>query len=219
MYRRTLLLGAAAGVFCPVGLTAAAADGTASRVFRILRGGKDIGRHMLTARRTADTLEITIEIAIRVRFLGITAYRYEMTNREVWQDGALLTLDSETNDDGTDDRLTIRREGDALAVDGLRYSGRQPLQAVTTTYYAPAFLERRPWLSSQSGEPLQVSSAPIAGEPGAVQLSGEIDSVLIYDDRGEWVGCRFDASGELATYEVIEETGAIAAMWRAEAQA
>ncbi|MEL7346624.1 MAG: DUF6134 family protein [Pseudomonadota bacterium] len=201
-------------------LTARADEG-AKTVFRILRGDKDIGRHSLTARRDGNRFEMDIDIDIRVKFLGITAYRYAMTNREVWEGGQIISVDSTTDDDGTDEQVVMRRDGDALTVEGSAFSGRAPVTAVTTTYYTPTFIDRRPWLSSQSGKRIDFKVDRVAGEgvPGttaAFQLSGQINSRLIYSAAGEWIGCEFDAQGEPGRYEMLEE-GNIAALWRAAA--
>lgn len=205
--RRGLLIGAAALAAAPPALAAE----SASRRFRILRNGSDIGRHALDARLTEDGFSIGIDIDIRVRVLGITAYRYTLTNREVWKDGRLVSLESRTDDDGTRERATVTREGDRLAIDGTGYSGTAPLEAVTTSYYTTRFHDRRPWISTQSGKPLSVSIAARSDE--RFKVTGDLTTLLIYDDRGEWVGCEFDAGGEPARYELADGTGAIAALW------
>ncbi|MGF1501973.1 MAG: DUF6134 family protein [Paracoccaceae bacterium] len=187
------------------------ADGAARRSFKILRDGSDIGRHTLSARRTADAFEIRIEIDIAVKFLGITAYRYELENTERWQGGQILSIDSRANDDGDREYVKISRGGDALEIDGSGYSGSGPLGAATTSYYAKPFLERRPWISTQSGKLLEISTAREA--TGRYQVTGELTTELFYDDRGEWMGSEFDAGGERARYEVLEDVGQIAALW------
>ncbi|MEO1469310.1 MAG: DUF6134 family protein [Pseudomonadota bacterium] len=216
-------LAAGGGVGVGGGFTGQAlADGSAGearRVFRILRAGRDIGRHVLTARHGADGFEIDIDIDIVVRVLGIAAYRYEMSVRERWADGALASLDSRTNDDGDEDFARIRRAGDVLEIDGSGFQGTRPGDGVATTYYTRAFLERRPWISSQTGRPVEIAPRPLSGEPDAFEIGGDLGNVLIYDAAGEWTGCRFDAGGEPARYEVIEDTGGVAALWRASAPA
>lgn len=205
--RRCFLAGAAAAGF----VRPALADGPAVRRFRILRGGDDIGRHALNARLTDRGFEIDIDIDIRVRVFGITAYRYELTNREVWSGGRLVSLSSTTNDDGDRAEVRLTRSGDRLEIDGSAYSGTVGADAATTSYFTPAFLERRPWLSTQSGKPLTVETASRGG--GRWQVTGDLTTTLIYDDRGEWMGSEFDAEGERASYEVIEDSGRIAALW------
>lgn len=218
MRRRDLIIGGM-GAAAFARTAAARADGGARRVFRIVRGGSDIGRHTLDARVNANgDFEVAIEIDIEVRVVVglVSAYSYRMSNREVWRDRRIVSVDSETDDDGTEEFCRIRRGDGALRVEGTAFTGTQPLSAVTTTYYAPEFVERRPWISSQSGKPLSVAADPVSGEPRTWRITGDIsvETVLGYNDRGEWDVCRFDARGETVRYEVIEDTGNIAELWR-----
>ncbi|MEM6973409.1 MAG: DUF6134 family protein [Pseudomonadota bacterium] len=219
MHRRTLMtalpvaaLSAALPVFRPA---RAQAEATALREFRVLRAGRDIGRHRLSARQDADGFALDIDIELVVRVLGIAAYRYEMSVAERWSGGQLVRLDSKTNDDGTDDFVRIQREGEGLAVDGSGFSGTQPGEAVATTYHSVDLMQRRPWLSSQSGKPIAIDPRPVAGEAGAFAMGGELGNVLIYDSAGDWSGCRFDAGGEPAEYALSEASGSIAGLWQA----
>lgn len=210
MLRRSFLIGTAAAV--AVGTTEARAAET-RRTFRILRGGDDIGRHSLAARLTDGVFEIDIDIDIRVTLLGFTAYSYTLTNRERWRDGTILSVDSQTDDDGDAAYARIRGSVDGLEIDGSGYSGRVRREAVTTSYFATEFLTRRPWISSQSGKPLDIA-VPEKSVPGQVRVTGELETTLIYDAEGEWRGSRFDARGSTITYELIEESGSIADLWR-----
>lgn len=187
---------------------------TSVREFRILRDGSDIGRHRLQATREGEEFSIAIDIEIRVRILGITAYRYELQNRERWTGQRLLGLVSTTNDDGTDNFVRVRRVEGGLEVDGSGHSGLVPASAVASSYYVTDFMDRRPWLSSQSGEPLTVETVRSARGDGARwDVSGEVNTALFYNASGEWIGCEFDAGGEPAEYELIEDTGPIAPLW------
>ncbi|MGF1447751.1 MAG: DUF6134 family protein [Pikeienuella sp.] len=214
MKRRSVLAGfAVAGI----GLTGGAGAATeVRRTFKILRNGSDIGRHSLVARTTGEGFEIVIDIEIVVRVLGIAAYRYELSNTEVWAGGRLLRLDSRTNDDGDPFAVSVRGDGTSLAIEGTGHNGLVPSDAVTTSYYVPDFMQRRPWISTQSGKPLAVNAQPQGQGPRRVyQVTGDIKTRLSYDARGEWIGSEFDAGGEPARYEVIEDTGLIAPLWRA----
>ncbi len=210
--RRRFLTGTAA-LGAALATPAIAAE-AASRRFRIVRDGDDIGSHDLDAVLTPSGFEIAVTIRIAVKVLGITAYRYEMDNREVWQSGRIVSVDSRVNDDGTTDRAVVRAAAAGLVVEGSRYSGPAPADAATTSYFANSFLKRSPWISTQSGDPLAVRIAA-EGRPGWWRVSGGLDTTLGYDARGEWTGCEFDAGGELARYEMIRERGAIGALWSA----
>ena len=155
MQRRTVLAGLGAAVIVPA--VPALAAGKASRSFDIFRDGDNIGTHQMDAVLGANGFEIDIEIKIAVKVVGITAYRYELSNREVWKAGSIVAVDSTVNDDGDKDFAKVRRAGDALQIEGSRYTGEAPLESVTTSYFATPFLKRRPWVSTQSGAPLKVS--------------------------------------------------------------
>ncbi|MEM7498185.1 MAG: DUF6134 family protein [Pseudomonadota bacterium] len=214
--RRHLLFGASAAGFAsalPIATHARADGARARRVLRILRDGSDIGMHSLTATHGPDRFEMRIEIDIRVRLLGITAYRYTHENTEVWEGGALAALMTRTNDDGDEYYANLKRAGDVLEIDGSGYSGTAPLNAAPTSYYARPFIDRRPWISTQSGKPLEIDIAT-AGASQTFDVTGELTTTLGYNAAGEWVECRFDAGGEPGAYEVVENDGAITPLWQ-----
>ena len=210
MDRRGFLAGVAAA---PLFHTPSLSAERASRRFEIVRGGDVIGFHTLEAVRNGASFEIDVVIRIAVKFLGITAYRYEMDNREVWDSGRIVSVDSRVNDDGDSDFCKVVATSDGLSVNGSRYSGPASAASVTTSYFAKPFLERRPWISTQSGQPLDISVARDTASVGFWRVSGELTTNLRYDDRGEWTGCAFDAGGEVASYRVTAETGRIAGLW------
>jgi len=211
--RRNVLAGAGALAAASLAAPAVHAVERARRTFRILRDGDDIGTHTLEARLSEPGFEIHIDVDIAVTFLGFTAYTYTLKNHEVWSGGRLLEIDSEVDDDGTEEFARIRRGDGELRIEGSGYEGAAPLESVTTSYYAKPFLERRPWISTQSGEPLEIDIRMTASQPAAWAVTGELTTRLFYDDAGEWVGCEFDAGGKDARYEVVESTGPIGEMW------
>lgn len=212
MKRRTFLTGcvaAGAGLAMP-----ALAAPSGSRTFRVLRGGKAFGSHVLEAVQVEDRFEIAITIKLAVKVLGVTAYRYELDNREIWQGGRLISVDSRVNNDGDDEFVRAKRAGDVLKIEGSGFDGTAPGLAATTSYYTPTMLERRPWISTQSGKPLEIAIGP-EGRSGWWSVTGGLDTKLGYDSRGEWIGCEFDAGGEPGRYEVAAESGTIGALWSA----
>lgn len=213
MKRRTFMTGSAAlaaGTALP---RPAFATQRAFRKFRVLRAGKEMGTHSLSATLGDQGFQIDIRIELAVKVLGITAYRYTLINREIWRDGTIQSVNSRVNDDGTDEFCKIQRDGDQLRISGSRYTGTQPEDAVTTSYYDMSFLKRRPWISTQSGAALPVDISDQGG--GKWQVTGDLQTTLVYDDRGEWMGSIFDAGGETATYQLDSQNGLIAPLWSA----
>lgn len=209
--RRALLLGIGAGLLLPP--PALAERTSATRRFVVRRDGAPVGTKTVTVSRAGDRTEVEVGVDIAVKILGITAYRYRMRNRELWEDGLLQSIEASTDDDGVRDFVTAARQGDAIAIRGSRFEGEAPGDAATTTYWCPAFLARPVWISTQGGQPLRVSVAPLgrrrldlpAGpvEAEAWRVSGDLSIELFYAE-GEWVANRFEARGEPA--EIVAES-------------
>lgn len=211
MQRRTMLCGLAASASVPILSAPALAADKAKRTFRIIRDGDDIGSHVLDAVLGPNGFEIVITIRIAVKVLGITAYRYELDNREVWKGGQIISVKSRVNDDGTDEFADVTAGAGALQVKGSRYTGKASLEAATTSYYAAPFLKRQPWISTQSGMPLVLGVKP-EGRANWWTITGALETTLGYSD-GEWTGCEFDAGGEPARYDIASQSGKITGLW------
>lgn len=186
------------------------ADSSGTRSFRVLRDGSDIGSHVISVKKVGADIQVAIDIELKVKVIGITAYRYEMQNREVWRDGKIVSVDCSSNDDGDAHFCRVKPVGDEYEVEGSVWSGTVPGDSVTTTYWSYDFLKSPLWISTADGDPLKVAvskvgageipgpDGPVATEKWAV--GGDMDIDLHYIDR-EWVSVRFDAGGENAIYQ------------------
>lgn len=216
------LLAASATGLTPVRLLAS--SGAATRLFEIDRAGSVIGTHSTTVRAAGEgVLDVAVEVRIAVKILGITAYRYEMDSEERWTEGRLDRLVSSTNDDGTRETADVTREAERLVSRGTWTGEIDAATAATTTYWAPEFLERPAWLSTQTGRPFAVAPRrdgsetipALGGEVSAARWrnEGDLPLTLYYDARGEWLGNAFDAGGEEARFRAVSESGALAPLW------
>lgn len=200
--RRAFLAGGVTLVAMPAPLPAAAAPRT--RRFRVLRDGDEVGTQSLTVTEAAGEIIARTEIDIRVRVLGLTAYRYALEVEERWRGGRLIALNGTCDDDGTAEFVRAKARGDRLLVEGSGHRGEIDGMAAPTSYWSPEFPRRGLWISTQSGAPLKVSCRPAgAGEvPTASgrlladrwQVSGDLELELFYAG-GEWAGTAFEAGG------------------------
>lgn len=222
IHRRALIGGIGAGLLAPAGRLMA--DSGGRRRFRVLRDGDEIGSHVMDVRPGAGgEIQVAIEIELKVKILGITAYRYTMSNREIWQGGKLTSLDSVTNDDGEADHAKARASGGMLEIDGSVYQGVVSGDAVSTTYWSMAFLERGTWINTQTGVPIEVTTArlgagEVAGQGGAIaterwSAKGENLDIVLHYAGGEWASVEFDAGGEPAQYLPQVLAPAFAPVW------
>ena len=126
MRRRSFLSGAAAGLAVaalPPGLALAQLFPPPGEItYRVLREGERIGSHRMAFLRDGTDFIARTDIDVRVRVLGLTAFRYRLKAEETWRDGWLVGLRSRTNDDGDRYELEGERSEGALR---LRVNGRR----------------------------------------------------------------------------------------------
>ena len=213
--RRNLLAMLAAGAaMAPAsGLRAALTPG--NRIaFDVLRESSSIGSHVLGFRRDGDDLLVDIDIALEVRFAFITFFRYRHRNRERWRNDRLISLNSETDDDGKAHWVRAEARGDGLRVESGEGSYTAPADTLPTSYWNPRTVEQRQLLDSQHGRLLSVEVQP-RGEDNLLlpmglksarqyRVAGDLKLDLWYGPRGEWLKLAFEAKGADIEYSPLE---------------
>lgn len=219
--RRATLLGAAA---LAIAGAAPALASTGTRRLDLLRDGNRIGDKSVSVTRDGNRVDVETRIAITVKLLGITAYRYSLQARESWVGGQLQTLRAETNDNGTAHFARAERRGGVLRVDGSEFSGEVGGLPATTSYWSPAFLERPVWISTQDGRLLDVRASnqgvvqfPTANGPVSAtrwEISGDLTGLMLYyDAAGEWLGTEFPARGTTARFVTTARGPSLTPLW------
>lgn len=209
--RRAFITGLLAGSGLVAAGSAAAlatSPGVDSRLaFDIRRDGASIGRHDVKFRRNGDDLEveIAIDIAISLAFIPVFAYRHR--NREVWRAGRLVSLDSQTDDDGRSYEVMARATAQGLRVLGSEGDLLAPPEILPTSYWNARTVQQRRLLDSQHGSLLDVEPEFLGEEslrPGAAarryRLSGDLNLDLWYSPAGEWQKSFFEARGANVSY-------------------
>lgn len=201
----------------PVGWTARAwAAPMPALQFDVLRKGDVIGSHRVAAEKKADDLRIDIETEIRVKVLGLTAYRYRHQGSETWRkqdDGIrLVGLETRTDDDGTDLKVEGEAAGGAFKVEGSAGPVTAPADIVPASYWSPLVLQRSELLSTKRGNlfPIQVEqrgreTIESAGEQVETEHSfipGDPAVHLWFDDSRQVRRLAFETRGEFIDYRL-----------------
>lgn len=121
------------------------------QAFAVDRNGTQIGHHRLRFIRDGARLNVEIDIQLEVKLAFITLYRYRHSNRELWEDGQLLSFTSRTDDNGTPHQVRARRAGEVILVEGDQGPVEAPGDAMPTTYWHRSFLDAPVWIDTQSG--------------------------------------------------------------------
>ena len=168
--------------------------------FTAYRNGSRLGFHRIDFAEEGNRLIVDIEIVFDVKFAFIPLYGYRHRNREVWEDGRLVSMSTETDDNGTDYKVEVARDGDRLLVDGVDGRLELPGDTLTTSYWNEAAMAHSAWLDTQRGqlarsevtkrpaEAVRVKGRDVEATP--YDLAGDITCTLWYRD-GRWVKLRF----------------------------
>jgi hypothetical protein len=203
--RRALLCAAGASAFVTGNAHAALPVPQDDQLtFRVVRGDWAIGTHALRFVRRADTLEVHIDVDLKVGLGPIVLYRYTARALERWRAGLIESYDATTEDGGTHCFARVTRDARGLWVEGSsvqRYLA--PPDALPATHWNEAELDG-PWINPQDGRlfhpaVLRVGTDQIPEANGppisATQytLSGDVQMDLWYDTTRSWVSMNFTA--------------------------
>ena len=187
-------------------------------VFSVERGGDIIGEHRLAFTAQGTELFVDIAVNLEVTFASIPVFRYEHVNREHWQNGRLIALDSRTNDDGTPYMVTARAVAGGLAVEGSEGNLLVDAETLTTAYWHPRTVQVERLLDTQRGRLLTLENRYLGrdllefdGEslPAArYGVDGDLSMTLWYGPERQWCGLAFDARGEEVRYHAVDLMGA-----------
>jgi len=196
--------GACTGLACCAALMlAGAAQGDASAMrqwnFRVFLDGREIGYHHFQLDQSGQAMRLETRAQFAVKFLLLTVHAYEHHNVEQWRDGCLERIESRTDSNGEQHRVSGVARDDGLLVS--TPAGRQRLDGCVASfaYWDRRFLERQRLLNSQTGEYLPVrleslgAGSLVLGERAiAVQryslTAQDLDIELAYAaDGGEWL--------------------------------
>ncbi|MDJ0942273.1 MAG: DUF6134 family protein [Kiloniellales bacterium] len=213
--RRDLLAMLAAGAALAPSSGLGAALASDDRIaFDVLREDSSIGRHVISFRREGGDLLVDVDIALQVDFAFLTLYRYSNRTRERWRDGRLISLNSQTDDDGTPHWVRAEATADGLRVDNSEGTFTAPADTIPTSYWNPRTVEQRQLLDSQHGRLLSIEVRP-QGEDDLLlplglksarqyRMAGDLELDLWYGPRGEWLKMAFEAKGAEIEYTPVE---------------
>ena len=145
--RRTFLLTASTILSAPsLVLSSQTVENEASREFLVIWRNMTIGNSNIKVRRDQKKLKTEIDVNLVVKIFGITFYSYSLKNRELWEEGQLIKLTSEAQENKKKDRLFVHKKAKNLHIEGSKFTGEISENAATTSYFTSDFLLRKIWI-------------------------------------------------------------------------
>jgi hypothetical protein len=193
-------------VAAPARATPSLPDG--SYIYTLSRNGGVVGQQRIDLAHDDGKLTVVSDTQLDVKFLGFNLYGFRQHVEEVWQDGALLSLISESDDDGTPKKVSMVRQGERLVGD---YNGRArnvSAKLLTTTFWNADVVQQKVILDCFKGKARDVTIED-RGETTVKLPTGEVKArhfvVAGEFDRELW----YDADGILVSGQMVAKDGSI----------
>ena len=165
--------------------------------YAIMRKGEQIGTHKIELRRTGKETAVNVETNVEVKVLFVTAYRFQHTATERWVNGHLVALDSETDDNGTQHKLSAALK-----------------DIIPASLWNPELVRQSVMLDTQTGQVMPISVVDGGSEQVTVEsgpapahrytIKGKFSQDVWYDSRGRLVQSQLVArDGSVITYKLI----------------
>ena len=144
--------------------------------FKVLLDNREIGTHHFTVSETDGRQTIQTNASFDVNVLFVNLYRYRHQSIEVWQDGCLRSINSETDANGksflVEGNLVAGQTNDNyFQVNTASAEKELPPCIMTFAYWNPIFLDEDKLLNSQTGIYEDVTITRVGEE--SLQLNGE----------------------------------------------
>lgn len=168
--------------------------------FEVLLDGKPVGGHQFSFTALKNGYRVISVASFQVEILRIPVYRYQHRSEEVWRNGSLHSIDSQTNANGKKYQVTGSRKSSTfrLRVNRKDYQLANPTLS-TFAYWQPAVLDRELLLNSQTGTLVEVVLNELGESPLPWNEAEQAETIVIetgegdittWYQQGHWVGMR-----------------------------
>ena len=200
-----------------LGTAAAAEPGDQRLVYDILRNGTPLGTQHFVLHRSENEIRVDLQTEINYKLMAIVLYSFHQNGHELWRNGKLVELATDTEDNGKsftlrvgrgdDGRLTIHNASQSLATTG---------ELATATLWNREALSFAKLIDSIDGSILQIEVDDGGDETVMVgghaeqahryKVTGGLRRELWYHRDGRLLRTRFTASdGSVVEYRLMTD--------------
>ena len=84
--------------------------------FTVYRNSSPIGHHRFDFRPKGEFLEVEIDVDLEIKVTFITVFKFTHVASETWENGRLVRMNSETDDDGDIYKLAVQQTNKGMLV-------------------------------------------------------------------------------------------------------
>lgn len=179
-FHRPIVICLVAALTLPLSAFGKASAGNAGKNwdFRVFLDDKEIGYHRVRVVPDEDSERVTVEAKFDVKFLFISAFKYDHLTEEVWRDECLVDIRSETDSNGNKQFVRSRPADEGLQL--VTHNGDSEITGClrSVAYWAPERLQADRLLNSQTGDLQDAAIEKIGTNP--IEIDGEYVEAVKY---------------------------------------
>ena len=189
-------------------------DGVDHWDFDVYLNDKKVGKHSFKVSETDGVKQVQSEANFKYKILFISAYQYEHSAAERWNDNCLTAVDASTNANGKRIQVSGAQTGLGFVVERGDNPTQLPKCVMTFAYWNSDFLGQSQLLNPQTGEYVDVRVEEVGDEMLEVRgqavtatrfklTAYEVDLTLWYSPDNEWLALESVAKGgHIIRYEL-----------------
>jgi hypothetical protein len=169
--------------------------------YDIVRGGNVIGRQTVRFSGVAPDMTVSIDMTASLSVLGVKVYRYEHHGEEHWRNGALASLVTRTDDDGTPRHVNVARDSQTGTWTGTHGVDPGAATLIPTSLWNNRTVTQARLLDRETGEVVLVKVSAEGDEAVHIgsrdvvarkfDLAGLVHGTVWYDAAGCWARALF----------------------------
>ncbi len=211
--RRRASLGALWAATSLLALAGVPASASETLRFQVYLDRDPIGEHSFQIAPSPSGQQVLSQARFDVNILVFNAFRYRHESRELWRDGCLERIRSNTDENGKSFQVAGERVADTLSLNVNGDAQRVPGCVATFAYWDPSLLKKTRLLNPQTGELVAARLESEGWESRVMQgrtvqarryrlRADRLDISLWYTQDGAWIGLESDTGkGRTLRYE------------------
>jgi hypothetical protein len=169
--------------------------------YAIVRKGDQIGTHVVEVRRKDAEVSVKAETQVEVKVAFFTAYQFRQANTEKWVNGRLVSLQANTDDNGTKHKVEVTAGNQGLRIQADGKTATAAPDTIPASVWNRALMRQSTAISLSDGTLAPVKVVDKGEETIVVQgkrvkahryfyVSGKFEQDLWYDEQDRLVQLR-----------------------------
>ena len=187
-------------------------------IFNVLRNDDIIGKHLVSfSKLKNENIRVVVGLNLQINFLSFPIYKFDYKSDAVWHHMKLKSLNAQQNDNGEKTVVKVSRQNNDLKIFSQDSELKTDVDTFPTNHWNPKVVMKDKVINTLTGELSAVVIKNLGKEKIMAQdkaifatkfkYTGDIDALVWYSDKGNWVKMQFEGEDGVGIDYVCVECG------------